>query len=76
MQPGSHFLRELNRDLDQLRQIQLTSLWTPFDLLVVPAVSGRLPLGDARRLWVSSHNNMLRDQQSLKAIIDALSTPA
>ena len=75
MRPGSHFLRELNHNMHVLQQITLTSLWTPFDLLVIPGSSGCLPIGYSQRLWVASHNNMIRHETGLRAIEAALTRP-
>jgi triacylglycerol lipase len=72
MQPGSRFLASLNRDLHKLHSVNLVDVWTPFDALVVPASSCRLPIGQGVCLPVSSHNNLLRDERSLEAISQAL----
>lgn len=46
MCPNSDFLNDLNRDaIDQLGQINYTSLWTPSDLMIIPADSARMPIG-------------------------------
>lgn len=72
MRPGSGFLANLNQDMEMLSVCRPLSLWTPYDLLVLPAHHCRLPVGENQRLPVSSHNGMLRDQQSLAAIAQAL----
>ncbi|MEO0456579.1 MAG: alpha/beta fold hydrolase [Cyanobacteria bacterium P01_A01_bin.114] len=73
MRPGSRFLKALNQDKHQLAQLQVTSLWTPFDLLVVPASSGQLAVGQSWRLSVATHNMMLQAPSSLEAIVKSLS---
>ncbi|MEM8806904.1 MAG: alpha/beta fold hydrolase [Cyanobacteria bacterium P01_G01_bin.38] len=73
MRPGSRFLTDLNQDAHQLEQIQVTSLWTPFDVLVVPASSGQLEVGQSLKLSVATHNKMLRATSSLEAIVQSLS---
>lgn len=46
MCPNSDFLNDLNQDaIDQLGQINYTSLWTPSDLMIIPADSARMPIG-------------------------------
>ena len=75
MRTGSRFITDLNRDQHQLANIQLTSLWTPFDMLVVPATSGRLAIGQSLKLPVVSHNKMLYDIRSLEVIKDCLCLP-
>ncbi|MEM9163502.1 MAG: alpha/beta fold hydrolase [Cyanobacteria bacterium P01_F01_bin.4] len=73
MRPGSQFLTELNQDEHQLKQLKVTSLWTPFDALVVPASSGRLTVGQSLMLSVATHNKMLQAPTSLEAIVKGLS---
>ena len=45
MRPGSPFLAELNRDVAMLARLDVTSMWTPLDLMILPAESSRLPVG-------------------------------
>lgn len=72
MRPGGSFLADLNRDMERLVACRPISLWTPYDLLVLPARHCCLPIGDNQRLPVTSHNGMLRDERSLRAIATAL----
>ncbi len=72
MRLGSSFLADLNRDMEILAACRPLSLWTPYDLLVLPARHCCLPIGDNQRLPVSSHNGMLWDDRSLAAIAQAL----
>lgn len=74
MRPGSAFLADLNRDMDKLSVCRPLSLWTPYDLLVLPARHCCFPIGENQRLPVSSHNGMLRDKRSLSTIANALRT--
>jgi len=37
MRPDSPFLQQLNQDAIMLEQLNFTSIWTPFDLMIVPA---------------------------------------
>ncbi|MGB3293500.1 MAG: alpha/beta fold hydrolase [Phormidesmis sp.] len=73
MRPGSPFLQALNRDAFQLETLQFFSLWTPFDLLILPPWSSQLGVGKERRLSVPSHNRMICDSSGLVAIAQALS---
>jgi triacylglycerol lipase len=75
MQPNSAFLADLNEDLDQLEQLNFTSIWTPLDLVILPASSSRLPVGRGRKLWVGGHAWMVTNQQSLRAVAEALAEP-
>lgn len=73
MRPGSAFLKSLNQDLHQLETLRFVSLWTPFDLLILPSWSSQLRVGQERRLSVPSHNRMICDLQGLREIARSLS---
>ncbi|MEL6350251.1 MAG: triacylglycerol lipase [Cyanobacteria bacterium J06627_28] len=73
MRPGSRFLTELNRDIDCLRGCSFYTLWTPFDLLILPPWSSIVGLGKTQRLCIASHNQMIRDTKGLAAIDSVLS---
>jgi triacylglycerol lipase len=73
MRPGSAFLCDLNRDAHVLDRIGFTSIWTPFDLMIVPASSSVLPAGRTIRVNVGAHALMVRNRRVLKLVADALS---
>ncbi|MGB3298328.1 MAG: triacylglycerol lipase [Phormidesmis sp.] len=76
MRPGSLFLSELNGDIHQLKNVQFFSLWTPFDLLILPPWSSDLSdiaIGRSHKLKVSSHNRMIFDPLGIEAIAHHLS---
>ena len=73
MRPGSPFLKSLNQDIYTLETIRFFSLWTPFDLLILPPWSSDTGLGQIEMLSVSAHNQMIRDEAGLRAIAKALS---
>lgn len=75
MRPQSDFLRDLNSDAAMLSQIDFTSIWTPLDMMIVPADSSRMPIGDNIVVPVLIHAWMLTDKKSLTAIANALSAP-
>jgi triacylglycerol lipase len=75
MQRNSAFLHDLNQDVAALAQINFTSIWTPMDLMILPAVSSRLPVGREVILSVPSHPQMVTDARCLKAVADALAEP-
>lgn len=68
MRPGSDFLQDLNKTVHELQQVMFTSLWTPYDLMIVPANSSQLPVGNMAQLPVLAHPWMLTDQRVLAAI--------
>lgn len=72
MRPGSDFLTDLNRDMEKLSVCRPLSLWTPYDLLVLPARHCCLPVGENQRLLVRTHDEMLWDEKSLAAIAKGL----
>lgn len=75
MRPNSALLRDLNSDAHILSQINFTSIWTPYDMMIVPANSSRMPVGDNIVVPVLTHAWMLIDQKSWSAIADALLSP-
>ena len=75
MRPNSAFLRDLNSDAQMLSQINFTSIWTPYDMMIVPANSSRMPVGDNITVSVLTHAWMLTDEKSLNAIANVLSAP-
>ena len=72
MRPNSLFLKDLNSDADMLRQLNFTSIWTPYDLMIVPANSSQMPVGEEVVVPVSFHPWMLTDSKSLAVVTAAL----
>ena len=72
MRPGSPFLLDLNGDVQVLNRVSFTSIWTPFDLMIVPAISSVLPVGRSIRVNVAAHPLMVRDRHVLRLVLDAL----
>ena len=75
MRPGSAFLADLNQDAAMLEQVNFTSIWTPFDLMIVPANSSEMPVGQNVQVPVLSHGWMMTDSRSLLAVAAALCEP-
>ncbi|MGB3766951.1 MAG: alpha/beta fold hydrolase [Phormidesmis sp.] len=72
MRPGSPLLKSLNQDIHTLETIRFFSLWTPFDLLILPPWSSDMGLGQVEMLPIGAHNRMIRDEVGLRAIAKAL----
>jgi len=72
MRPGSAFLQDLNRDVAMLRSLSFTSIWTPLDLMIVPASSSCLPVGQSVRVWSWAHPFLVRDSRVLKLVLGIL----
>ncbi len=72
---GSPFLTELNADLSSLDRVDVTTMWTPLDLMILPPESSRLPVGREVLVAAPLHALMLHDPRSLRAVAEALSAP-
>lgn len=72
MRPESDFLQRLNQDAAMLDQLKFTSIWTPFDLMILPATSSQMPVGREEIVWVLGHNWVAIDRLGLAAIAKAL----
>ncbi len=75
MRPDSEFIADLNRDADSLNQLSFTSLWTPFDQMILPPNSSQLGIGTEIVLPVLAHPLMVFDRRCLDAIVMILSQP-
>jgi triacylglycerol lipase len=75
MRPEHQFIQDLNRDIDRLNHLNFTSLWTPFDLIILPPSSSQLGIGTERKIPAITHPLMVSDPRTLNAIVDALSQP-
>jgi triacylglycerol lipase len=72
MRPQSPFLNDLNSTVHDLQQVNFTSLWTPYDLIIVPANSSYLPVGSMVQVPVLAHPLMLTDPRSLETVAQVL----
>jgi len=73
MRPSSAFLTSLNRDTEALTHVQCTSIWTPLDVMIVPASSSRMPVGHEQRFWALAHPLMILQAGCFRKIADCLS---
>ncbi|MEA5570910.1 triacylglycerol lipase [Calothrix sp. UHCC 0171] len=72
MRPDSLFLKDLNADVNILRQINFTSIWTPYDLMIVPATSSQMSFGREVIVPALIHPWMLTDIRTMKTVVEAL----
>jgi triacylglycerol lipase len=72
MRPNSAFLQDLDRDVQMLEQLNFTSIWTPYDLIIVPANSSELPVGKNIQLPVLRHDWMVTDVRCLRVVAAVL----
>jgi triacylglycerol lipase len=75
MRRSSRFLQDLNHDVAMLHRLQFTSVWTPYDLMILPARSSKLPVGEDITVPVALHSWMVSDRRCLKAIAQQLQKP-
>jgi triacylglycerol lipase len=72
MRPGSPFLKDLAATAHVLQQVETTSIWTPFDMMILPAWSSRLPGVKERVIPVLSHPWMVQDDRACRAVVEAV----
>jgi len=75
MRIGSPFLADLNRDCEVLGQINFTSIWTPYDMMILPTSSSVMPVGKNVVVPVLFHGWMAADARVLKLVVEELSAP-
>lgn len=75
MRPDHDFIQDLNRDVNRLNELNFTSLWTPFDLIILPPNSSQIGIGTELMIPVLTHPLMVSDRRVLRAIATALSQP-
>ncbi|NJK37297.1 MAG: triacylglycerol lipase [Oscillatoriales cyanobacterium RM2_1_1] len=75
MCPNCEFLDDLNQDIEMLNQLNFTSIWTPFDAMIIPAKSSQVPVGEDFQVDVLYHAWMVSDRRTLSIIEKALSAP-
>ncbi|NEQ78407.1 MAG: alpha/beta fold hydrolase [Okeania sp. SIO2C9] len=72
MRPKSYFLENLNQDIALLEQINFTSIWTPYDAMILPARSSQVPVGKDIKIDVLIHAWMVSDEKVFKVIVEEL----
>ncbi|MBO1052296.1 MAG: alpha/beta fold hydrolase [Dolichospermum sp. DET73] len=75
MRPNSDFINNLNSDVEMLKQLNFTSIWTPYDLMILPAESSQLGIDKEVILPVILHPLMLTDIRALRIVAKALIAP-
>jgi triacylglycerol lipase len=76
MRRDSEFLRDLNRDCADLERVGFVSIWTRFDLMILPASSSVLPAGRSIHVGAIAHPLMVRDRRVLRLVHEILDAPA
>jgi triacylglycerol lipase len=75
MRPHSKFIQDLASDVGILNRLKFTSIWTPFDLIILPPSSSQIGIGTEIMFPVAAHPLMVFDRRCLESIADALSQP-
>jgi triacylglycerol lipase len=75
MRPDREFITDLDRDVDSLDRLNFTSIWTPFDLIILPPSSSQLGIGTEIVIPVLAHAMMVFDRRCLETIATALAQP-
>jgi triacylglycerol lipase len=72
MRPGSAFLRDLESDETRLSKLEFTSLWTPYDAIIIPPRSSEMPQARNVKMQVFCHPLMVWQRGCLAAVAQAL----
>lgn len=72
MRRNSLFLNDLKQDISRLCRIDLHTYRTPFDLLIIPACSSKLPGANNAIVYAPFHHLMLRQDRVIKDIAHTL----
>jgi triacylglycerol lipase len=75
MRPDDLFLKDLNSDAKILEQLNFTSIWTPYDLMILPAKSSQMPFGREVIVPALIHPWMLTDIRTMKTVAEVLLEP-
>lgn len=76
MRPNSPLLRDLASDADPWGTVEVHTLWTPFDLMIVPPRSSMLP-GSAGnlRLPIGLHRWIVSDPRAIAHVVEVFTRP-
>jgi len=72
MRPKSNFLKNLNQDIALLNKTNFTSIWTPYDTMILPPKSSQVPVGKDIKIDVLLHPWMVSDEKVLKVVVEEL----
>jgi len=72
MQMGGPFIAALNQHLSDFAEIPFLSIWTPFDLMVMPSDSSVLPVGKSLKVLNPAHALMVYDPRVQQAVANFL----
>lgn len=68
MRFNSPFLRDLDANRERLKNLKLTTIWTPLDLMILPATSSRLASASEHKINVPAHLLMVSSKKVFQII--------
>ncbi len=73
MRPGSRLLTELAADPDPFGEVEVHVMYTPFDLMIMPATSSRIPSARSETcLPIPLHRWMIEDRRAIQRVVELL----
>jgi len=72
MRPNSDFLNALNGDTSALKRTRFASLWTPLDLMIIPATNSKVPFGENFPVFSIAHPLMVFQRSSQRLVAKLL----
>ena len=75
MRPRSTFLQDLDLDADRLGTICFRSIWTPFDLMIIPACNSVAAVAQHELVFAPHHRALITSHRSLARVANALRQP-
>ena len=72
LRPNSEFLSDLNADAEILSSIPFVSLWSPFDLMILPPFSSRMPVASNKAVWTLRHQALITSRRGILTIAEQL----
>jgi len=72
MRPGSPFLRDLASDAHSLNGVLVASVWTPFDVIILPARSSEMPVGRNLRWPLPHHRSFITSRRFARSLVQLL----
>jgi triacylglycerol lipase len=73
MRINSPFIDDLNSDVAMLLEHDVMSIWTPFDLMILPSKSAKLTVGRAALIPAPMHHMLLSDPRTSHLVSQTLS---
>lgn len=72
LRPNSDFLLDLNADAESLLSIPFVSIWSPFDLMIVPPFNSRIPVASNKAVWTLRHQALITSERGIRTIAEQL----